>query len=372
MRLLAALGVLLVVAGPARAAMCFGTGDRLTWYETPTEPRDTVGLLHQLGFPASNRLLGIWLPPDWRPAWLAGMQGAMDRGAVPVVMAWGLGDLYARGPDAALAARDGGAAWLAGIGRLAALLRGLHGTVLVALQPEFNVPGIQERPDFGRLMARAAALLHAASGPFVRVEVGTVVGDFGRYGDATADEASWRRMLPALDAALPALDFVGFQEMRGATHRDPRGVMRVFTPAQEGLPVLPQRAVAFAHFLREVTGKKLLLAYLALPDFVPPGGDASWPRAAAAATAGVLAEAPSLEREGVFGIMAISLFDDAAHNNDSADFWGNASDHFGLVMSNTRPGDSDIGAPPWTIKPEGRAWISGTEQGCAGRGCCLP
>jgi hypothetical protein len=344
----------------------------LTWYEAPGQPRETVALLHGLGFPAADRLIGIWLPPDWKPAWLTGMQPAMDQGAVPVVMAWGLGDLYARGEGAAATVHDDGAVWLAGIRRLASLLRGLHGRVLVALQPEFNVPGVQERPDFGRLMARAAGLLHAASGPFLHVEVGTVVGDFGRYGDATADEATWRRMLPALDAALPSLDFVGFQEMRGATHRDPQGVMRRYTPAEEGLPVLAPRVLEFARFLKAVTGKPLLLAYLALPDFVPPGGDPAWQQAPATATAAVLAEAPALAREGVFGIMAMSLFDDASHNNDNADFWGNAADRFGLVESNVSLGESGIGKPPWTIKPAGKAWIQGTAAGCATAACCLP
>ncbi|WP_437560497.1 hypothetical protein [Acidithiobacillus sulfuriphilus] len=353
---------MLITSTPA-AAMCYGVGDRYWWHIAGEDYKTTPQLLSWLGFPANNRLLGIWLTQHWQPGWIHGLQVAIDAGYVPVLFDYTLGDLYQDGPQPWHYVEAHQQAFMASVQRLAATLRPLHGTILVVLQPEFNIPGVQDQPGFGRLLAKAATLLHDAQHPGLHIRVGTCVGDFGHYGTRAEDPQEWSRFSPALTKALPHLDFLAFQEMRGGTHRNRQKEMKSYTPDAEGIAVLGKRTVAFSAYLQAHYRKPLLLAYFVVATMSPPGESPRvWESAAAHGYTDLLQDSQKLAKNGVFGVMAMSLFNDMAHNNDEHDFWGNAADHFGLVRANAPLGKDHIGEPPYQIKAAGRAWIAGTKN----------
>lgn len=335
--------------------MRFGVGDRYWWETTSGQYATTPQLLAQNGFPANNQLLGIWLPAGWQPSWFAGIQSDMDQGDVPVFIHYTLGDLAQYGNSAWSYVQSQQQAWLADVSRLAQALAPLKGTVLVVLQPEFNVPSVEDQPGFGQMLAQGAQILHAAQTPQLRILVGACPGDFGVYAGTTVDTVNWDAFKPALTPALGSLDFLAFQEMRGQIFD---GAQQ--TPDQQGLSLLPARTLAFAQYLQATYGKPLLLAYMTVATFNSPSDPLGWDALAAQATAGVLAEAGQLHSAGLFGIMAMSLFDDLSHNNDGKDAWGEASRYFGLIASNGTIGQAALGAPPYTIKQVGKAWIQGT------------
>lgn len=362
---LAILWLMLVLPLHAQAtSMCFGVGSRFLWPLDATHHKTTPQLLRWLGFSPNNRLLGIWLPPDWQPEWIAGLQGAMDEGYIPVLFDYSYGDLYRYGKaNAWRYVETHRKNFYADISRLVHVLQPLRGTVLVVLQPEFNVPGVQNHPAFGRMLAKAAERLHDTAHPGLRILVGTCVGDFGHYGTWLSDQREWARFAPVLKPAMPYLNFLAFQEMRGGTHLNAQGEMHSYTPAQEGISVLGLRTAAFSAYLHTKWRKPLLLAYFEISTLTPPNQPpGTWEKAAEQGYTELFRVLPELERNGVFGIMSMSLFDNEASNNDGQSFWGNASDYFGLVAANAPLGQDLIGYPPYTIKPSGRVWLDDTNK----------
>jgi len=358
------LTTLVLSSGGPRIAeaqtMCFGVGDRFLWQLQGTEYKTTPQLLSWLDFPESNRLLGIWLPTRWEASWFKGIDKAMKHGYVPVFFDYPLGD-FNQGRDSWSYLQSHQKEFFASVWRLRSALQSLHGRVLIVLQPEFNIPGIQEHPAFGRMLAKAADILHQATHPGLQILVGTCVGDFGNYEGVTDDRREWSLFAPALRPAIAHLDFLAFQEMRGGTHRNAEGEMKSYTPKQEGIELLGKRTTAFSAYLQAQYHLPLLLAYVEVATLTPPGlPPETWESAATLGYQEILQQVPQLRQNGVFGVMAMSLFDNKAANNQNQSFWGNAEDHFGLVESKSPIGQSLIGYPPYLIKPSGKVWIKQT------------
>ena len=349
-----------VPASPISYAYSYGVGDRLSWQVQGRGWIPTPELLKQLGLPGSGSLLGAWLSDKWQPYWITGIQQDLDHGYIPVLFHYYFGNLASRGVDAWPYVRKHETQYLNNVRKLGEYLKTLKGTVLVVLEPEYNVPGVRDRPAFGRLLARAVGILRETTrGSAVSLKIGVLVGDFGAYQGRIRDVSAWRTFYPSLSVVAPRLDFIAFEEMRGATHLDRHGHMKIYTPRQQGVDLLPQRVLAFSAYLQQTYHKPILLGYLAVSTYVPPGRAEDWPAAAAAAYRGVLQEQALLQQQGVFGVMAILLFDDMAHNKDGRDYFGDASDYFGLFGSQARSGVDKL-VEPFVAKSTGKVWLEYT------------
>lgn len=362
-------------ANSSTPTLCFGVGNRAQWMTSATTPVPTQNFLQQFGFPANNTLLGVWLGPGWSAQSLLNVQTAMNAGYVPVLMYWKLGDLSTHA-NAWAYVQSRQQAWLDDAQKIGQQLAMLKGRVLIVIQPEWNIPTLQDNAQFGQLLAQVAQTIHTAAGNnhgALAVQIGTAVGDFGDY--TLTQDPSWNSFDPALKAAVPSLDFVGFQEMRAAQHfsggAPGQGTMTTYTAVDEGISLMPARILALTQYLHQTYSKPVFLAYLTISTYTPANSTEDWKQFSATTTRGILNEAPQLSKAGLFGMMSMMLFDDPTHNSNGLNYFGDASDFFGLVHSaSTSTQPPPIMIPPYTIKAVGQAWITGTAQ-FAGS-CALP
>lgn len=358
--------------GASLAAMCFGVGDRLNWMQTQTTYVSTSDLLSQIGFPKENQLLATWLESNWNTSYFNGLQSWMDKGFVPVIVYYYEGDLAQYGQNAWTQVQATQTQWLADAQRLGQFLATLRGTALVVIQPEWNIPTLQDNAQFGALLGQVAQTIRQAAlgsgNPGLRLRIGTAVGDFGNY--TLVQDPYWASFKPAMTAALAQLDFTGFQEMRASVHLNASGQLQTYTAAQEGLPTLAQRTVALAQYLNGTYGKPVLIPYVEIASYTPSGSTENWSQLSAQAYAAILAQRSALQAAGVFGVGAMALFDDLSHNNSGTDYFGPASLTYGLVQSNGESGSPLIGQPPYTVKPSGQAWTTGTSAAQSGGAVC--
>ncbi|WP_312283781.1 autotransporter domain-containing protein [Candidatus Igneacidithiobacillus taiwanensis] len=342
---------------PCGESYCYGVGDSMNLNTTGNTYVSTPSLLNQLNFPSNNKSIGIWLPQDWTTDYMTGMQSAMNQGYAPVLFDYYLGDLGSMGSNAWSYVQQNANAWLANTQQLANYLSTLHGTVTVVLQPEFNVQGVGNQPQFGKWLAEAAQILKKAQHPGLTILVSAGVGDFGDYEGRTEDASDWSYFYPSLIVAAPYLDFITFQEMRGAT---PGG--QVETAQQEGMSTIAGRVIAFSRYLQATYNKPLLLGYIMMDPYSPPGDSENWSAIAAKAYTEILQISPELAQQGVFGSMAMELFNNNDHATETGqeDYFGISSDYYGLVNSNGPAGSAAIGNGPYTLNANGEAWVNGT------------
>ncbi|MGK9452940.1 autotransporter domain-containing protein [Acidithiobacillus caldus] len=339
-------------------AYCFGVGSSMTLNTVGNTYVSTPSLLNQMHFPNNNKALGIWLTSGWQPDWMAGMQLAMQNGYTPVLFDYYLGDLGSMGTGAWNYVLQNAQSWLANTQVLANYLSTLNGTVTVVLQPEFNVPGIGNQPEFGQLLAQASQILQHAQHSGLTILTSAGVGDFGVYAGSTENASQWSTFYPSLSVAAPYLNFITFQEMRGA---DTGGT--VVSAQQEGMSTIAGRVIAFSRYLQAAYGKPLLLGYMMMDPYTPPGDSEDWSAIAAKAYAEILQVSPELAQQGVFGSMAMELFNDMNHSTiNGVDYFGTSSDYFGLVDSNGAPNTAAIGNGPYVLNANGQAWVNGTES----------
>ena len=316
----------------------------------------TPSLLNQVQFPSDNKALGIWLTQGWQPDWMTGMQSAMQQGYAPVLFDYYLGDLGSMGTGAWSYVQQNAQAWLANTQLLANYLSTLNGTISVVLQPEFNVPGVGNQPQFGAWLAQASQILQHAQHPGLTILTSAGVGDFGVYSGSTENASQWSDFYPSLSVAAPYLNFITFQEMRGA---DTGGT--VMSAQQEGMNTIAGRVIAFSRYLQAAYGKPLLFGYMMMDPYTPPGDSEDWNAIAAQAYAEILQVSPELAQQGVFGSMAMELFNDINHSTiNGVDYFGTSSDYFGLVNSNGAPNTAAIGNGPYVLNANGQAWVNGT------------
>jgi hypothetical protein len=358
---------------PSASALCFGLGDRLNWQQSGSTYAPTPQLASGMAFPVENRLISIWLDNNWDTSYFNGLQSWMDQGYVPVIVYYFEGDLAQYGKNAWSQVKNTQSAWLTDAARLGSFLSTLRGTALVVVQPEWNIPTLQDNHQFGALMGQVAQTIRAgamngSASNALRLRIGTAVGDFGDY-TITADPY-WSSFDPAMKAMLPALDFTGFQEMRASTRLGTNGQMQTWTAAHEGLSTLGQRTVALAQYLQAHYGKPILIPYVEIASYTPPGDSENWTTLSAQAYANVLSQYTALQQAGVFGMAAMSLFDDLSHNSSGTDYFGMASTTYGLVQSNGQAGLPAIGNSPYTVKPSGIAWQVGTAAGATNNAVC--
>ena len=345
-----------VLTSPCGGAYCFGVGDSMTLNTVGNTYVSTPSLLQQMQFPSNNKAIGIWLTQGWQPDWMAGMQTAMQRGYVPVLFDYYLGDLGSMGSGAWGYVQQNAQAWLANTQRLANYLSTLNGTVSVVIQPEFNVPGVGNQAQFGAWLAQVAQMLQHAQHPGLTILTSAGVGDFGVYRGSTENASQWSSFYPSLRVAAPYLNFITFQEMRGAATGG-----TVVSPQQEGMSTIAGRVIAFSRYLQTTYGKPLLLGYMMMDPYTPTGDTANWSAIAAKAYAEILQVSPELQQQGVFGSLAMALFNDMNHSTiNGVDYFGASSDYFGLVNSNGAPGTAGIGNGPYVLNANGQAWVKGT------------
>ncbi len=286
-------------AGPMRV----GIGDRLTVL-SGGEWVSLAARAERAG--VRPDYLQIWLTRGWRATWVPreGLHDLAERGITPVFVHYFFGDEISR--ERIVEERE---AWHASLRRMARIAR-TAGEALVVLEPEFNInppPGETATVDWPGFADEVRAALRVIRAEAPRLKVGICAGDF--YPDLN---------LQVLDAVAGELDFLAFQEMRGATDPvvDRSGYLRV-----------GREAVRYARYLRGRFGKPILLGYVAVSSYGP-----DWETRQQEAILDLVDAQAALLEQGVFGIVYFQLQDDPEHRG----YFGPAEREFGLIDARGR------------------------------------
>lgn len=313
----------------------------------------------------------LWVTPAWNVSWYqpSEVQRAMSAGLTPVFMDWFFGDSLVSG-DArgAVTARlqeysDHGL-------RLGRFLGQFDGDVLVVMEPELNKSTTQDWPEFGHIIREhgiaairaGVAETNQATGRQTEVLFGAALNDNGQrsaelddsvYGSkAEGDSYGWTLTDPLMEALLPDLDFIGFQELIGQFHRDPASDDGVIseTEISLGLDAFPQRILNYSAYLHQKTGLPVFIPYigLATSTWEDRNGNGAiddgeieklgWEREVGK----TLSELRDLDEElraaGVVGMGTMMLFDDPAHDLGGYQYLLDNEYAIGLVATNAEDG----------------------------------
>jgi hypothetical protein len=191
----------------------------------------------------------LWVDRNWKEYWYKAsdiQSKVLDEGYTPIFFFyWFAGDI------SPLLVKQRKADYLADLEKLVRFLSQLKGEKIVILSPEFNVNGVESYEPFNDLLIESIRLVKKAS----NTKVSFCIGDFGHY-EKISDEFSWKLFHPSIHQAIKEVDFITFQEMRGATRNNTEEILKT-----------PERSLAFATFLTEKYQKPTFLAYLALSSY---------------------------------------------------------------------------------------------------------
>ncbi|MEO0068426.1 MAG: hypothetical protein ABIK23_04760 [candidate division WOR-3 bacterium] len=256
------------------------------------------------------KYVAIWLCRGWDTTWVSSqdLKTIVQDGYTPLIIYYYFGDSISKEyltENNQMRIKE----WYQDIERLARLVN-IGAEVFVALEPEFNdavfagETPITEWEGFNDVVIEAIRRLKKGA---PNCKVGLVAGDWGIF-----------NLDKCIGRAAKVCDFLGFQEMRAATVPDA-------DPTSSSYQNIAQSALRFSHYLKRFK-KPLLLAYLAVSSY-KDGDPLGWEDEQAKLIGGVLKAKEKLVKNGVFGLVYFSYFDDPTHQTL---YFGEAERFFGL------------------------------------------
>lgn len=256
------------------------------------------------------KYVAIWLCKGWDTTWVSSkdLMRIVKDGYTPLIIYYYFGDSISKEyltENNHLRIKE----WYQDIDKLARLIN-IRAQVLVALEPEFNDAAfagetpITEWEGFNDVAIEAIRRLKKGA---PNCKVGLVAGD---WEDFNLDKCIGR--------AVKLCDFFGFQEMRAASAPDADAT----SPSYQNIAL---SAIRFSRYLKKFK-KPLLLAYLAVSSY-QEGNPLGWEEEQARMIKAVLAAKGKLIKNGVFGLVYFSYFDDPNHQTR---YFGEAEKFFGL------------------------------------------
>ncbi len=304
------------------------------------------------------KFVTFWLTKGWQENWfdLASIQTLIDQGKIPVFVYWYFGDHLAEAGYLADHKDD----YARDVTRVATLLKHLHGTKLLILEPEFNKASVVNHPDtqasFVTTLSHAIDTLRSALPDtyfsLAMMDTGrrnaqTKDPSCGYANCALGDQSEWGRSDAIYTALLDKLDFLSFQQMVGQFSRDPADPgswssphPKAYTEREIGIDSLPERLDNLAAYLKAHYHKPVYLAYLAIAT-------ATWHdtnhdhilQADEVNATGWEAKASEFygryAHRDLFGYSVMALFDDPGHDKGGYQFFMEDEYHLGIVKSRT-------------------------------------
>ncbi len=298
----------------------------------------------------------LWLTKDWEESWfnVEKINQAIQQGKIPVFVYWYFGDELVNGMPTEREIEE----YYTNNQKLKTFLDKIEGHKLLILEPEFNKQAVLDNADdFVTIMSSAIDTIKDES-----MSLSLCITDTGNRGAnqtydkcgyencALGDKYEWGLSKPILDALMPKIDFVSFQQMVGQFSRDPSNPgtwdnpnPKAYSDEEIGIEYLAKRVENMADYLYSMYQKPIYLPYITIAT-------ATWSDNNNNGTidAGEIDESgyedkaaqfyhdlnqTKLQNSHMFGYSIMSLFDNPQHDAGGYQYFMNNEYHLGIIKS---------------------------------------
>ena len=312
-----------------------------------------------------TKFVGYWFTKRWSEDWfnLTKLQKLIDNGYVPVFNYWYFGDVLSGGFPTEEEIND----YHVNNAKLASFLSKLKGEFIIIMEPEFNKSVITDAPsnqhEFATIIADAIDIIKKENNQAL---FSLCMTDKGRRDSASTDPKcgydncalgdvnEWIVPEIVYNDLSDKLDFISFQEMIGQFHRasdsyswsNPIPISS--TDSEVGIALLAQRISNFSKYLADKYKKPVFLPYIGLPTATWDDNNndnkiqdneldlAGWETQASKVYEDLMQMHDELLNNGLFGFLAMSLFDDPRNDIDGYQYFMNNEYHMGIIKSSAQ------------------------------------
>ena len=310
----------------------------------------------------NSKFMVFWFVDGWQESWfdLDGIQKAMDRGYIPVFSYWYFGDKLLDGiPNNQKIAK-----YKEDNIRVAKLLKKLHGTKMLIMEPEFNKPAILESEErqhkFASIISNAIDIIKKENPKEVLFSlsmmdigsrgVNTVMDKCGYANCSLGDKYAWSRSDIVFSDLINKLDFISFHQMVAQFSRDYENLgewnspnPRAYTDNEIGIDFLADRVVNLSEYLHKKYNKPVFMPYVAIATatWSDINGDNNitdneinylgWEDKANSFYKKISKLQDRLKANGMFGFAPMALFDDPRHDYGGYQYFMQNEYHLGII-----------------------------------------
>jgi len=313
-----------------------------------------------------SKFMTFWFVDGWEESWydLDSIQEAMNAGHIPVFSYWYFGDRLVEGmPNVQKIER-----YKEDNLRVANLLKKLHGTKMLLMEPEFNKPPVLEseatQHKFASIISNAIDTIKKENPNEVLFSLSMM--DIGNRGvNATLDSCgyencslgdkyAWSQSDIVFSDLIDKLDFISFHQMMAQFSRDydnPGGWdspnLRVYGDEEIGVDFLADRIANMSLYLHERYNKPIFMPYVtvATATWEDINGDNNvtdneinyfgWEDKANNFYKRMDELRPTLKANGMFGFSPMALFDNPRQDYGGYQYFMQNEYHLGIIATNS-------------------------------------
>jgi len=313
----------------------------------------------------NSKFMTFWFVDGWQESWydLESIQAAMDAGHIPVFSYWYFGDKLVEGmPDTQKIQK-----YKEDNIRVANLLKKLHGTKMLIMEPEFNKPAVikdeNTQHEFATIIANAIDTIKNENPDEVLFSlsmmdiggrgVNTSIESCGYENCSLGDKYAWNRSDIVFSDLVDKLDFISFHQMMAQFSRDfdnPGGWdnpnPRAYSEEGLGIDFLANRIANMSKYLHEKYHKPIFMPYVAIATATwdDIDGDSKisdneinylgWEDKANNFYKDMDELRPTLKANGMFGFSPMALFDNPRQDYGGYQYFMQNEYHLGIIATN--------------------------------------
>jgi len=313
-----------------------------------------------------SKFMTFWFVDGWEESWydLDSIQEAMDSGHIPVFSYWYFGDRLVEGmPNVQKIER-----YKEDNLRVANLLKKLHGTKMLLMEPEFNKPAVikdeNSQHEFASIISNAIDIIKEENPNEVLFSLSMM--DIGNRGvNATlescgyencslGDKYAWSRSDIVFSDLVDKLDFISFHQMMAQFSRDydnPGGWdspnLRVYADEEIGVDFLADRVANMSQYLHEKYNKPIFMPYVTIAtatwEDINEDNNVTdneinyfgWEDKANNFYKRMDELRPTLKANGMFGFSPMALFDNPRQDYGGYQYFMQNEYHLGVIATNS-------------------------------------
>jgi len=313
-----------------------------------------------------SKFMTFWFVDGWQESWydLNSIQEAMDAGHIPVFSYWYFGDRLVEGmPNNQKIEK-----YKEDNIRVAKLLKKLHGTKMLIMEPEFNKPAILESEErqhkFASIISDAIDTIKKENPKKVlfslsMMDIGSrgvneTMDKCGYENCSLGDKYAWSRSDIVFSDLVDKLDFISFHQMMAQFSRDynnPGGWNtpnpRAYTDNEIGVDFLADRIANMSLYLHEKYNKPIFMPYVTIAtatwDDINEDNNITdneinylgWENKANKFYKKMNELRPTLKANGMFGFAPMALFDNPRQDYGGYQYFMQNEYHLGIIATNS-------------------------------------
>ncbi|MCK4440587.1 MAG: hypothetical protein KAU90_01185, partial [Sulfurovaceae bacterium] len=313
-----------------------------------------------------SKFMTFWFVDGWKESWfdLDSIQEAMNAGHIPVFSYWYFGDKLVEGmPDSQKLEK-----YKEDNLRVANLLKSLHGTKMLIMEPEFNKPAVLESEDtqhkFASIISDAIDIIKKENPTELlftlsMMDIGSrgvnnTMQRCGYENCSLGDKYAWNRSDIVFSDLVEKLDFISFHQIMAQFSRDynnPGGWdtpnFRVYSEDEIGVDFLADRIANMSLYLHEKYHKPIFMPYVTIAtatwDDINNDNNVTdneinyfgWEKKANNFYKRMEELRPTLKANGMFGFSPMALFDNPRQDYGGYQYFMQNEYHLGIIATDS-------------------------------------